>query len=69
MSVTWEIAHATGVEVWVDGVLYASYAGKQSPPEGASAGTYDCTKETQEYMIVTTGGYGTPATMTLHATP
>jgi hypothetical protein len=69
VSVTWEIAYATGVEVWVDGVLYAPYSGKQSPVEGSDAGTYDCNQPSQEYMIVTTGGFGPPATLTLTAIP
>jgi hypothetical protein len=69
VSVTWEIAYATGVQVWVDGVLYAPYSGKTSPVEGADAGTFDCSKTSQEYMIVTTGGFGPPATLTLTAIP
>ena len=69
VNVTWEIAYATGVEVWVDGALYATYSGKKSPLEGHAAGTFDCSKSSQEYRLVTTGGYGNPAALTLSAVP
>jgi hypothetical protein len=69
MLVSWEIAYATGVEVWVDDVLYATYSGKQSPSEGSDAGTFDCSKESQTYRLVTTGGFGTPAEETLDGVP
>lgn len=69
MSVTWQIAYATGIELWVNGELFATYSGKQSPAEGSNAGTYDCSQASAEYRIVTTGGYGTPDAVTLTAVP
>jgi hypothetical protein len=69
MRVTWEVAYATGVEVWVDDVLYATYSGKKSPIEGSDAGMFDCSKSSQAYRLVTTGGYGTHAEETLNGVP
>jgi hypothetical protein len=69
VSVTYEVASATGAELWVDGALYASYAGRASGPQGNDAGTYDCSRESQSYMLRTTGGFGQAAELTLSARP
>jgi hypothetical protein len=62
--ISYQIANATGVELRVDGELYATYAGKTG--DNLPAGTYSCLNQSQAYQLTTTGGYGTPATMTLN---
>jgi hypothetical protein len=57
--VSWNIAYATGVDLRIDGALYANYVGKEY--ENAPAGNFDCTKTEQTYTLTTTGGYGDAA--------
>lgn len=56
---SWNIAYATGVELRIDGALYANYPGKEY--ENAPAGNFDCAKTEQTYTLTTTGGYGDAA--------
>ncbi|HXG25874.1 MAG TPA: hypothetical protein VNL94_03360 [Candidatus Binatia bacterium] len=61
VTMTYEIRAATGAELRIDGVLWATYNGKQvSVPVG-----YDCTQNDQEFVLTTTGGYGPAATTSI----
>jgi hypothetical protein len=59
ITFTWEVKYATGVTLDRDGQTYADHAGQKS---GSTTIVYDCSKDTQTFVLRTLQTYGTEAT-------
>ena len=59
----YQVAAATGVELRRDGAVYSTYSGKTSS-SGLTV-VYECSNESQTFVLTTTGGFGTQATKQL----
>jgi hypothetical protein len=60
IDMSYEIKFATGAELWRDGALYSTYSSKVVDTSGI---VFDCGAEERIFTLITTGGYGSPATM------
>jgi hypothetical protein len=60
IDMSYEIKFATGAELWIDDELYATYSSKVVNTTGIS---FDCGADERVFKLITTGGYGSPATM------
>ena len=59
IDMSYEIKFATGAELWRDGALYATYSSKVVDTSGI---VYECDAAERVFKLITTGGYGSPAT-------
>lgn len=57
IGMSFEVRAATGAELRRDGALYSTYSTKATD----DIVQYDCSKDSQVWMLTTTGGYGDPA--------
>lgn len=62
VAFAYEITAATGAQLLRDGAVYANYSSKEA---SGSTVAYDCTKESQTFVLTTTGGYGEEASKQL----
>jgi len=60
IDMSYEIKFATGAELWRDGELYSTYSSKVVDTSGI---VFDCGEPERTFTLITTGGYGSPATM------
>lgn len=63
ITLTYEVTAATGVELKRDGAVYATYSNRMSS-DGLTV-DYDCSRQSQTFVLTTIGGYGTAATRQL----
>lgn len=62
LRLSYTVRAATGADLYWDGAIYAHYSGKVNGPIPIS---YDCSKASITYKLVTTGGYGPADSATL----
>ena len=65
VSMAYEVRAATGAELRRDGVAYSTYSAKATD----DIVLYDCTKPSQVFKLITTGGYGAAASKSVSVTP
>jgi hypothetical protein len=66
MYVAWRVSGANGVELRINGELYATYSTRSA--ENVPVGKVDCTVQQNQYKLTTIGGYGAPASRTVSFT-